>query len=106
AVKVNPQTGQAIYEPANRYAKHITTALLALTSVWAVRQRRIMLERVNGLVSLAGASRPMLTTLAWTAGILACLNARPPFKDLETSANAGNNSSINNNRDDPTSHAS
>ncbi|KAJ1915481.1 hypothetical protein H4219_004299 [Mycoemilia scoparia] len=88
-VAIYPGTSKIDYEPVNPLIKYTATALLALTVVWSIRKRRQVLEKANGMVSLTGASRPILTSIAWTSGIMALLNSRPSFKDISDSIGSG-----------------
>ncbi|KAJ2000772.1 hypothetical protein GGI04_000608 [Coemansia thaxteri] len=77
AVRINRQTMDVDYEPTNLWLKRTASTLLfgiTAATVWCRRKR---LARVGGLVSLTGASRPILSGIAWTAGIAAVLNSRP-----------------------------
>ncbi|KAJ2705893.1 hypothetical protein FB645_002077 [Coemansia sp. IMI 203386] len=77
AVRVNKQTMDVDYEPTKTWVKNIATTTLLGTTAAAIWYRRKRLRDVNGLVSLAGASRPVLSGIAWTTAICGLLNARP-----------------------------
>ncbi|KAJ1957602.1 hypothetical protein EC988_000749 [Linderina pennispora] len=76
AVRVNPKTMDVEYEPTKLWLKNTATVALFGATAWAIWYRRRRLEAVNGLLSLAGASRPVLAGLAWTTGIAGALNLR------------------------------
>ncbi|KAJ1766978.1 hypothetical protein LPJ74_005605 [Coemansia sp. RSA 1843] len=84
AVRFNKDTMDAEYEPAKIWLRWTTTALLFGISAGAVWYRRKSLEKVGGLVSLAGASRPILSGVSWTAGIAGGLNSRPALMEQKT----------------------
>ncbi|KAJ1900802.1 hypothetical protein LPJ66_001225 [Kickxella alabastrina] len=77
AVRVKKDTTDVDYEPTKLWLKRTTTVVLLGVAVGTLWYRRLQLQRVNGLVSLAGASRPVLSGIVWTAGIAGALNARP-----------------------------
>ncbi|KAJ2840683.1 hypothetical protein J3B02_006187 [Coemansia erecta] len=77
AVRVNKQTMDIDYEPTKVWVKNTATATLLGAAAAAIWYRRKRLRDVNGLVSLAGASRPVLSGIAWTTAICGLLNARP-----------------------------
>ncbi|KAI9467694.1 hypothetical protein LPJ78_004128 [Coemansia sp. RSA 989] len=77
AVRIDPDTMDIEYEPTKSWLKNATTLSLLGATVAAIMYRRRRLEKVGGLVSLAGASRPILSGVAWFAGIAGLLNARP-----------------------------
>ncbi|KAJ2781643.1 ATP-dependent DNA helicase MER3 [Coemansia javaensis] len=77
AVRISPDGKQVEYEPTKTWLKHTATAVLLGTAAAAMWWRRRQLHMAGGLVSLAGASRPILAGVAWTAGIAGVLNARP-----------------------------
>ncbi|KAJ2773854.1 hypothetical protein IWQ56_000427 [Coemansia nantahalensis] len=80
AVRISEDATQIEYEPARPWIRHATTAALFGATAAAIWYRRLRLARVGGLVSLAGASRPVLSGLAWTTGIAGALNARPTWR--------------------------
>ncbi|KAJ2832537.1 hypothetical protein GGI24_001196 [Coemansia furcata] len=81
AVRINKQTMNVDYEPTNLWYKRVaSTALFGITIATALYRRK-RLERVGGLVSLTGASRPVMSGVAWTTGIAAVLNSRPITPD-------------------------
>ncbi|KAJ2894137.1 hypothetical protein IWW38_002663 [Coemansia aciculifera] len=77
AVRINKKTMDVDYEPTNLWLKRATSLVLFGLTAATFLYRRKRLERVGGLVSLTGASRPVLSGLAWTTGIAAVLNSRP-----------------------------
>ncbi|KAJ1721515.1 ATP-dependent DNA helicase MER3 [Coemansia erecta] len=64
AVRVNRRTMDADYEPTKRWIKNAATAVLFGATAAAVWYRRKRLRAVGNLVSLAGASRPVLSGIA------------------------------------------
>ncbi|KAJ1733428.1 hypothetical protein LPJ72_002878 [Coemansia sp. Benny D160-2] len=76
AVRINKSTLESEFEPVKPWIQRTTTAALFGISTWAVWYRRRRLDRVGGLVSLAGASRPVLSGVSWAAGIAGGLNSR------------------------------
>ncbi|KAJ1986832.1 hypothetical protein GGI25_006166 [Coemansia spiralis] len=77
AVKFNKTTREAEYEPTKLWLKRSATALLFALTASTIWYRRKRLEMVGGLVSLTGASRPVLSGAAWATGITGVLNCRP-----------------------------
>ncbi|KAJ2021266.1 hypothetical protein H4S04_000139 [Coemansia sp. S16] len=77
AVRINKQTMDVDYEPTNLWFKRAATTVLFGITIATFLYRRKRLERVGGLVSLTGASRPIMSGIAWTTGIAAVLNSRP-----------------------------
>ncbi|KAJ2796331.1 hypothetical protein H4R20_005563 [Coemansia guatemalensis] len=77
AVRIGRDGTNIEYEPTKLWLRHTTTAILFGLTVAAVLYRRKRLEKVGGLVSLSGSSRPILAGAAWTTGIASVLNARP-----------------------------
>ncbi|KAJ1958335.1 hypothetical protein GGI12_004760, partial [Dipsacomyces acuminosporus] len=65
AVRINKETMDVEYEPTKIWLKRTTSiALFGATSL-TIWYRRKRLQAVGGLVSLAGASRPALSGVAW-----------------------------------------
>ncbi|KAJ2488718.1 hypothetical protein IWW37_004566 [Coemansia sp. RSA 2050] len=77
AVRINKKTMDVDYEPTNLWFKRTTSTVLLGITIATILYRRKRLQRVGGMVSLAGASRPVLSGVAWTTGIAAVLNSRP-----------------------------
>ncbi|KAJ2745843.1 hypothetical protein GGI20_001844 [Coemansia sp. BCRC 34301] len=77
ATRINKKTMDIDYEPANLWFKRAASVALFGITAATVLYRRMRLKRVGGLVSLTGASRPVLSGIAWTTGIAAVLNSRP-----------------------------
>ncbi|KAI7820907.1 hypothetical protein BX661DRAFT_188774 [Kickxella alabastrina] len=71
------ETPRIAVRPTKLWLKRTTTVVLLGIAAGTLWYRRLQLQRVNGLVSLAGASRPVLSGIVWTAGIAGALNARP-----------------------------
>ncbi|KAJ2714539.1 hypothetical protein H4R19_001676 [Coemansia spiralis] len=85
AVRISDGATTIEYEPVRPWIRHATTAALFGATAAAIWYRRLRLARVGGMVSLAGASRPVLSGLAWTTGIAGALNARPIRRTLPAS---------------------
>ncbi|KAJ2722064.1 hypothetical protein GGI07_003551 [Coemansia sp. Benny D115] len=77
AVRMEKKTMSVEYEPTKLWIKRTATAALFAVAAGAALYRRKRLQDVNGLVSLAGASRPILSGVTWSMGIAGALNARP-----------------------------
>ncbi|KAJ2445241.1 hypothetical protein GGF42_006065 [Coemansia sp. RSA 2424] len=82
AVRINKKTTHVDYEPTNLWFKRAASTVLFGITAATILYRRKRLERVGGLVSLTGASRPVLSGIAWTTGIAAALNSRPITPEL------------------------
>ncbi|KAJ2451339.1 hypothetical protein EV183_003667 [Coemansia sp. RSA 2336] len=90
AVRIDPDTMDAEYEPTKTWLKNATTLSLLGATAAAIMYRRRRLEKVGGLVSLAGASRPILSGVAWFTGIAGLLNARPTRQSSQSSESTSN----------------
>ncbi|KAJ2756701.1 hypothetical protein H4R27_002525 [Coemansia aciculifera] len=77
AVRINKQTMDVDYEPTNLWFKRAASTVLFGITIATFLYRRKRLQQVGGLVSLTGASRPVMSGIAWTTGIAAVLNSRP-----------------------------